>query len=78
MAVNDKKELTITESYEVMLQFLKNWYALTKNTDLTDVLSGAEYLHDKMPADPVFYDYWQEAYEQVKKGDNDPFKKEIL
>ncbi len=71
----DKIILSKKESYEVMLQFLKNWYDLTKNKDITDILSGAEYMDDGKPADSTFWDYWEDAIKEIKNQKNDPFKK---
>ncbi|AUS06132.1 hypothetical protein [Pseudotamlana carrageenivorans] len=70
-------DLNKKESYEVMLQFLKNWYKLTKNKDITDILSGAQYWKDGKPLDSSFLDYWNEAIKEVKAGENDPFGKFI-
>ena len=59
--------LSYKEAYEVMLCFLKQYWELTGSTDLTDILSGGEYLSDDLPADSAFWDYWLDAIEKVRR-----------
>jgi hypothetical protein len=47
---------------------------LTGSNDLTDILSGGEYIEKDTPADPAFWEYWLEAVEKVKKEGPPPFK----
>jgi hypothetical protein len=65
------KDQTITskQGYEAMLHMLNNYWELTGSNDLTDILSGGEYLEDGQPADSAFAEYWEEAVEKVKNGE---------
>lgn len=62
-----EKTLTIKEAYEAMIYMLLGYNELTDSTDLTDILSGGEYATNGKPADPVFWEYWLEAIERLKK-----------
>jgi hypothetical protein len=62
-----KDNITITQGYEVHL--LNNYRELTGSNDLTDILSGGEYLADGKSADSAFWEYWTEAVEKVKNGE---------
>lgn len=66
--------ISIKEGYEAMLYLLKYYWELTGSTDLTDILSGGEYLSDGEPADSAFWEYWLEAIEKVKKEGPPPSK----
>ena len=66
--------ISCKEGYEAMLYFLKSYWELTGSTDLTDILSGGEYLSDYLPADSAFWDYWVEAVQKVKKDGSPPPK----
>lgn len=74
--MNNQNELiTLKEGYEIMLHLLNNYYELTGSTDITDILSGGEYLGDDKPADSAFWEYWLEARKKlVKEG---PLRKEL-
>jgi len=67
MEANDK--LTVKEAYESMIHMLYNYWKLTGSENLIDILGPGVYLEDGMPADSVFWKYWIEAVEQVKKGE---------
>ena len=68
--------ITEKEGYEAMLHMLKAYWSLTDSTDLTDVLSGGEYLEDGKPADSSMWEYWLEAVKKVKEG-VPPLSKEL-
>jgi hypothetical protein len=70
-------KLTAKEGYEAMLHMLNDYWELTGSNDLTDILSGGEYLSDGTPADPVFLQYWMEAVEKVKNG-TPPLTKKLM
>ncbi len=67
--------ITEKEGYEAMLHMLKSYWELTGSNDLTDILSGGEYLNDGTPADSAMWEYWQEAIEKLKK--EGPIYKEL-
>ncbi len=75
MKISSDKTITEKEGYEAMLYMLLNYYELTGSTDLTDILSGGEYVENDTPADSAFWEYWQEAVEKVKKEGPPPLKK---
>ena len=67
--------ITEKEGYEAMLYMLKAYWEATGSNDLTDILSGGEYwLEPDRPADCVFWVYWLEAIEKVKKEGPPPLK----
>lgn len=66
--------ITERQGYEAMLYFLIHYYELTGSNDLTDIISGAEYVEKDTPADSAFWDYWKEAIEKVKKDGPPPLK----
>lgn len=72
--IDKNTEITVKEAYEAMLEMLKQWWELSGSDDLTDILSGGEYLADGEPADPAFWEYWLQAVENVKKGNTNLFK----
>ena len=61
------ESITLREGYEMMLHLLNNYLELTGSEDLTDILSGGEYLADGQPTDSAFWDYWLEAHETLCK-----------
>ena len=61
------ESITLREGYEMMLHLLNNYLELTGSEDLTDILSGGEYLADGQPTDSAFWDYWLEARETLRK-----------
>ncbi|MBA4242141.1 MAG: hypothetical protein C0448_15560 [Sphingobacteriaceae bacterium] len=67
MEINTTRTITEKEGYEAMLHTLHYYWQLTDSNDLTDILSGGEYLADGKPADSAFYEYWLEAIEKVRK-----------
>ncbi len=71
---NAAKTITTKEGYEAMLYLLLNYNKLTGSTDLTDILSGGEYIAEDIPADSVFWYYWVEAIEQLKRDGPPPRK----
>ena len=68
--------ITEKEGYEAMLYMLKAFWENTGSNDLTDILSGGEYwpVPDR-PADSVFWEYWLEAVDKVRKEGPPPLKK---
>ena len=74
MKISSNKTITEKEGYEAMLYMLMNYWELTGSDDLTDILSGAEYVEKDTPADSAFWEYWLEAIEKVKKKGPPPLK----
>lgn len=75
MNTRNDKLITIKEGYEAMLYMLKYYWELTNSNDLTDILSGGEYIEEDIPADSSFWEYWLEAVEKVKDEGPPPLKK---
>lgn len=50
-----------------MIHMLNSFYELTGSKDVTDILSGGEYIDDGKPVDSVFWEYWLEAKEKLAK-----------
>ena len=69
MKISDGRTITEKQAYEAMLHFLAAWLKLSGSKDLTDILSGGEYWEEAVPADPAFWEYWQEAVEKVLSGE---------
>lgn len=76
MKIANSEVITKKEGYDAMLYFLSNYWELTGSEDLTDILSGGEYMVDDTPADSSFWEYWLEAIEQVKSAG--PFPNKVL
>jgi hypothetical protein len=74
MIIENKEMITKKEGYDAMLYFLLNYWKLTDSTDLTDILSGGEYIEKGVPADSAFWDYWLEAINEVKLKGEFPIK----
>ncbi|MFK8009094.1 MAG: hypothetical protein AB8H03_22225 [Saprospiraceae bacterium] len=68
MKISSNLTLTEKQAYEAMLVMLKKYWKLTDSNDLTDILSGAEYIEEDVPADSAFWEYWQEAVTEVMNG----------
>ena len=49
-----------------MLHTLYYYWKLTGSNDLTDILSGGEYIEKDTPGDSAFWQYWLKAIEKVK------------
>lgn len=75
MKISSEKVITEKEGYEAMLYMLMNYWEFTGSNDLTDILSGGEYVEKDTPADSAFWEYWLEAIERVKKEGPPPLKK---
>jgi len=75
MKIKSLRTITEKEGYEAMLYMLQFYWKLTDSTDLTDILSGAEYVEPDTPADSAFWEYWQEAVDKVKRDGPPPLKK---
>jgi hypothetical protein len=74
MKIRTQTTITDKEGYEAMLYMLKAYWELTDSNDLTDILSGGEYILEDTPADSAFWEYWLEAVEKVKKEGSPPLK----
>jgi len=75
MKISSSRTITEKEGYEAMLYLLKAYWQATGSTDLTDILSGGEYwLVADTPADSVFWEYWQEAIDKVRRDGPPPLK----
>jgi hypothetical protein len=75
MKINSEKTINVKEGYEAMIYMLMDYWELTGSSDLTDILSGAEYIEKDTPADSAFWEYWLEAVEKVKRNGSPPLKK---
>jgi hypothetical protein len=73
--IDSKETITEKEGYEAMLYMLMDYWELTGSNDLTDILSGGEYVEKDTPADSVFWEYWLQAIEKVKQYGAPPIKK---
>lgn len=73
--IESQKIITEKEGYEAMLYMLKTYWELTGSNDLTDILSGGEYIKEDTPADNAFWEYWLDAIEKVKNEGSPPIKK---
>ena len=74
MIIQDGRSITEKQAYEAMLYFLISWYELTAETDLTNILSGGEYVAKDTPGDSAFWEYWQEAVNKVLNEGAPPLK----
>lgn len=72
--VSSEKLITEKQGYEAMLYMLRYYYEITGETDLTDILSGGEYITKDNPGDPAFWYYWLDAVEKVKREGSPPLK----
>lgn len=75
MKIVGNESITTKQGYEAMLYFLDFYWNLTKSNDLTDILSGGEYVSEDFPADSAFWEYWLEAIEKVKNDGPPPLKR---
>jgi len=67
MEIKSDRTITEKEGYEAMLLTLLYYWELTGSNDLTDILSGGEYIQKDTPGDSAFWEYWLEAIEKVKR-----------
>ncbi|MBX3043924.1 MAG: hypothetical protein KIT33_08575 [Candidatus Kapabacteria bacterium] len=67
MKIISNKLITEKEGYEAMLYMLLEYWKSTGSNDLTNILSGGEYIEKDTPADSAFWKYWLDAIEKVKK-----------
>jgi hypothetical protein len=74
MKISAGQQISDKDGYEAMLRFLFNFYEFTGSTDLTDILSGGEYIQADTPADPAFWRYWLKAIQQVQMEGPLPLK----
>lgn len=75
MKIKSNKKITDKEGYEAMLYMLKHYWKISGSDDLTDILSGGEYIEVDTPADSAFWEYWLDAVEKVRKDGPPPLKK---
>ena len=75
MTISSDRTITLKEGYEAMLYMLKYYWELTGSNDLTDILSGGEYVEKDTPADSAFWEYWIEAVDKVKNEGPPPLKR---
>jgi len=64
--INSQKLLTEKEGYEAFLYTLLRYWEMSGCTDLTDILSGGEYVMPGRPMDTAFWDYWLDALASVR------------
>jgi hypothetical protein len=74
MKIESEKKITEKEGYEAMLYTLYHYWKLSGSNDLTDILSGGEYVARDTPADSAFWFYWLEAIEKVRREGPPPLK----
>lgn len=74
--VNSDKPITIDEGYAVMLYVARYYYELTTWDDLTDILSGGEYMTKDSPGDIAFWQYWLEGLYLIRKVNIPDFTEE--
>ena len=74
MKIESNKLITEKEGYEAMWLMLYSYWKLTDSNDLTDFLSGGQYIAEDYPADSAFWEYWKDAVEKVKSGQTIPLK----
>lgn len=74
MKISSEKMITEKEGYEAMLYTLLHYWKLSGSNDLTDILSGGEYISEDSPADIIFWKYWLDAIEKVRKEGPPPLK----
>ncbi len=75
MKIQSDRIITEKQGYEAMLYMLMNYHELTGSKDLTDILSGGEYVEKDTPADSAFWEYWKEAVDKVIEDGPPPFKR---
>lgn len=68
------ENITKKQAYEAMILMLYDYYKSTGSSDLTDILSGGEYLNGA-PADISFWYMWEEAVEKIVNGASPKEKK---
>jgi hypothetical protein len=67
LLTEQNETITKKEGYEAMLYTLKLYWENSGSNDLTDILSGGEYLNGTdFPADSAFWEYWIEAIDKVR------------
>jgi hypothetical protein len=74
MKIVSNRTITEKEGYEAMLYTLMRYWELSGSNDLTDILSGGEYIEEDTPGDDAFWYYWLEAIERVRKEGPPPLK----
>ena len=66
LTINSQKLLTEKEGYEAFLYTLLRYWQMSSCTDLTDILSGGEYVVPGRPMDTAFWYYWLDALTDVR------------
>ena len=66
LTINSQKLLTEKEGYEAFLYTLLRYWEMSSCTDLTDILSGGEYVALGRPMDTAFWYYWLDALTNVR------------
>ncbi len=74
MIISSDKLITEKQGYEAILYTLQYYYTLTGKTDLTDILSGGDYITKDSPGKPAFWYYWLDAVEKVKQQGPPPLR----
>lgn len=75
MKIEDNgNKISEKEGYEAMIYMLKSYWELTGSNDLTDILSGGEYIEKDTIGDSAFWEYWIEAIKKVKTKGAPPLK----
>ena len=74
MKIKSEKQISEKEGYEAMLYMLATYWEFTGSNDLTDILSGGEYVEKDTPADIAFWEYWLDAIEKVRTDGPPPLK----
>lgn len=66
LTTNSQKLLTEKEGYEAFLYTLLRYWEMASCTDLTNILSGGEYVAPSRPMDTAFWYYWLDALTDVR------------
>lgn len=63
--------LTIRQAFDAMVQFLENWYHLTRSEGVANLLSGLELAWsdpatgERWTADPALWDDWMSSVQRI-------------
>ncbi|MCR5890963.1 hypothetical protein LRS06_24885 [Hymenobacter sp. J193] len=66
LTITSQELLTEKEGYEAFLYTLLRYWQMSRCTDLTDILSGGEYVAPGRPMDTAFWYYWLDALTSVR------------
>lgn len=67
MENREELKLSMKEAYESMILMLNDYYRQSGSNDLTDILSGGEYINGQ-PADIGIWYMWEDAVKKIIGG----------